>query len=65
MTGLTNEIRLEARDITKRYPGTLALDGVTMRLHQNQVNVLIVLHTPAGLTRHSARYTFPRWSDAT
>src|SRR6202035_86799 len=41
MTGLTNEICLEARDITKRYPGTLALDGVTMRLHRNQVNVLI------------------------
>ena len=37
----SNEIVLEARDITKRYPGTLALAGVTMRLYRNQVNVLI------------------------
>jgi erythritol transport system ATP-binding protein len=32
---------LEARGITKRYPGVLALDGVTFRAYRNQVNVLI------------------------
>jgi erythritol transport system ATP-binding protein len=36
-----DDIILEARAITKRYPGTLALDGVTLRVHRNQVNVLI------------------------
>jgi erythritol transport system ATP-binding protein len=36
-----NAIVLEARTITKRYPGTLALDGVTLRIYRNQVNVLI------------------------
>jgi len=38
---LANEIVLEARAITKRYPGTLALDRVTLQVHRNQVNVLI------------------------
>ena len=32
---------LEARDVTKRYPGTLALDAVTFLAYRNQVNVLI------------------------
>jgi erythritol transport system ATP-binding protein len=36
-----DDIVLEARAITRRYPGTLALDAVTMKLHRNQVNVLI------------------------
>ncbi|MGB7549168.1 MAG: ATP-binding cassette domain-containing protein [Terracidiphilus sp.] len=36
-----DEIVLEARAITKLYPGTLALDRVTLRVHRNQVNVLI------------------------
>ena len=36
-----SEIILEARSITRRYPGTLALDDVTFRVHRNQVNVLI------------------------
>ena len=35
------EIVLEARAMTKRYPGTVALDHVTFRVHRNQVNVLI------------------------
>ncbi len=35
------EIILEARAITKRYPGTVALDGVTFRARRNCVNVLI------------------------
>ena len=35
------EILLEARGISRRYPGTLALDNVTFRVHRNQVNVLI------------------------
>lgn len=32
---------LEARGITKRYPGTLALDRADVTLHRNQVNVLV------------------------
>lgn len=32
---------LEARAITRRYPGTTALDRVDFRAYQNQVNVLI------------------------
>jgi erythritol transport system ATP-binding protein len=36
-----DEIVLEARSITKYYPGTIALDDVTFRVHRNQVNVLI------------------------
>ena len=41
MTSSAEEIVLEARSITKRYPGTIALDDVTFRVHRNQVNVLI------------------------
>jgi len=32
---------LEARSITRRYPGTIALDRVDFRVYRNQVNVLI------------------------
>jgi erythritol transport system ATP-binding protein len=32
---------LEARAITKRYPGTIALNKVDFRVYRNQVNVLI------------------------
>ena len=35
------EILLEARNVTKRYPGNVALDRVTYRVYRNQVNVLI------------------------
>jgi len=35
------EIILEARNITKRYPGNVALDRVTFRVYRGQVNVLI------------------------
>ncbi len=35
------EIVLEARSVTKRYPGNVALDRVTYRIYRNQVNVLI------------------------
>lgn len=38
---LTPEVLLEARNVTKRYPGSLALDSVTFRAYRNQVNVLI------------------------
>ncbi len=41
MNEAANEIILEARAVTKRYPGTLALDGVTLRVYRNKVNVLI------------------------
>ena len=36
-----SEIILEARAVTKFYPGTIALDHVTFRVHRNEVNVLI------------------------
>jgi erythritol transport system ATP-binding protein len=35
------EVILEARNITKRYPGNVALDCVTFRAYRRQVNVLI------------------------
>jgi erythritol transport system ATP-binding protein len=35
------DIILEARAITRRYPGTIALDAVDFRVFRNQVNVLI------------------------
>lgn len=35
------EIALEARNVTKRYPGNVALDHVTFRAYRGQVNVLI------------------------
>jgi len=35
------DVILEARNITKRYPGNVALDDVTFRVYRNQVNVLI------------------------
>jgi len=37
----TAEVILEARNITKRYPGNIALDCVTFRAYRGQVNVLI------------------------
>jgi erythritol transport system ATP-binding protein len=41
MNKIAQDVILEARAITKRYPGTLALDAVTLRVYRNQVNVLI------------------------
>jgi erythritol transport system ATP-binding protein len=41
MNKAADQIVLEARGISKRYPGTLALDEVTLRIHRHQVNVLI------------------------
>jgi len=41
MTHAADRIILEARNIVRRYPGTVALKGVTYRVHRNQVNVLI------------------------
>ena len=35
------EVILEARKITKRYPGLIALDEVTFSVYRSQVNVLI------------------------
>ena len=40
-TPSTPDVLLEARNVTKRYPGNVALDCVTFRVHRNQVNVLI------------------------
>jgi erythritol transport system ATP-binding protein len=36
-----SEVILEARNITKRYPGVVALDCASFRVYRNQVNVLI------------------------
>lgn len=41
ISAIGSEIILEARDVIKRYPGNLALDRVTFRVHRNAVNVLI------------------------
>jgi len=41
MTMSSPSIVLEARTITRRYPGTIALDAVDFRVYRNQVNVLI------------------------
>ena len=41
MSAPASTIVLEARGITRRYPGTCALDGVDFRVYRNQVNVLI------------------------
>src|SRR5580693_3593913 len=41
ITSAKSEIILEARNITKRYPGNVALDHVTFRVRRNEVNVLI------------------------
>jgi erythritol transport system ATP-binding protein len=41
MKEVAEDVILEARAVTKRYPGTLALDAVTMRVYRNRVNVLI------------------------
>jgi erythritol transport system ATP-binding protein len=35
------DVVLEARAVVKRFPGIVALDGVTFRAYRNQVNVLI------------------------
>jgi erythritol transport system ATP-binding protein len=41
VTPAEGSILLEARGITKRYPGNVALDSVDFRLYRNQVHVLI------------------------
>jgi erythritol transport system ATP-binding protein len=41
MTPPLKEVILEARGVVRRYPGTVALKGVTYRVYRNQVNVLI------------------------
>src|SRR5215472_10160800 len=35
------DIILEARAVTRRYPGTVALNAVDFRVYRNQVNVVI------------------------
>lgn len=41
MSDTSSQIILAARGITKRYPGTLALDHIDFDVYRNQVNVLI------------------------
>jgi erythritol transport system ATP-binding protein len=41
LSNLREEVILEARSITRRYPGTIALKAVDFRAYRNQVNVLI------------------------
>src|SRR5215472_9956802 len=38
---MRNDIILEARAVTRRYPGTIALKAVDFSVYRNQVNVLI------------------------
>jgi erythritol transport system ATP-binding protein len=40
-THAETEVIFEARNITKRYPGVIALNHVSFRVYRNQVNVLI------------------------
>ena len=41
MNAAREDVLLEARAITRRYPGTIALRAVDFRVYRNQVNVLI------------------------
>jgi erythritol transport system ATP-binding protein len=41
MSARLPEVILETRAITRRYPGTIALNAVNFRVYRNQVNVLI------------------------
>ena len=41
MSMISSPVILEARGITRRYPGTIALDRVDFRVYRSQVNVLI------------------------
>ncbi len=41
MSPSRENIILEARAVTRRYPGTIALNAVDFRVYRNQVNVLI------------------------
>jgi erythritol transport system ATP-binding protein len=41
MSVYDSPVIFEARGITKRYPGTVALQSATFRVYRNQVNVLI------------------------
>lgn len=41
MNTARGEVILEGRGIVRRYPGTVALKGVTYRVYRSQVNVLI------------------------
>lgn len=41
MSLMRNDIILEARAVTRRYPGTIALKAVDFSVYRNQVNVLI------------------------
>ena len=41
MSELRGDVILEARAITRHYPGTIALNAVDFRVYRNQVNVVI------------------------
>jgi erythritol transport system ATP-binding protein len=41
LNGFREDIILEARAVTRRYPGTIALKAVDFRVYRNRVNVLI------------------------
>jgi erythritol transport system ATP-binding protein len=41
LSELRGDVILEARAITRRYPGTIALNAVDFRVYRNHVNVLI------------------------
>ncbi|WP_077622553.1 sugar ABC transporter ATP-binding protein [Sediminibacillus massiliensis] len=40
-SGVVTDVCLEAKEVSKLYPGTIALDKVNMKLYKGKVNVLI------------------------
>ena len=41
MNAVSSDVLLQAEAITKKYPGTTALDRVDFNVHRGKVNVLI------------------------
>ncbi|MBR5819800.1 MAG: ATP-binding cassette domain-containing protein, partial [Alistipes sp.] len=41
MTPTLDTVLLEARQVTKRWPGVVALDGVDFRVYAGKVNALV------------------------
>ena len=71
MSQYAADIILEARAITRRYPGITALNAVDFRVHRNQVNVLIgengagkstLMRLLAGIETPDEGGLFSRWS---
>ena len=50
---MSETIALEARDITKRFPGVIANDRVNFTLEQGEIHALLG-ENGAGFARHQA-----------